>query len=68
MIINGTLLQYKPPSVRKKSSTKEETGLTNPPGASLVARNTNFSATYSLDQEPFPGKPLGRGNVIGYKS
>ncbi|XP_064383273.1 zinc finger C2HC domain-containing protein 1A-like [Halichondria panicea] len=53
-------LEYKPPSVRKKSSTREDTGLTNPPGASLVARNTNFSATYSLDQESSPGKPLGR--------
>ncbi len=64
MIMHGTLSQYKPPSVRKKSSTREDTGLTNPPGASLVARNTNFSATYSLDQESSPGKPLGRGNIL----
>ncbi len=53
-------MQYKPPPVRKK--TRDDTAPANPPGASLVTRNTNFSATYSVDHDQSANKPLGRGN------
>lgn len=39
--------QYKPPMPRKRSGTNQgETKV--PPGANLVARNTNFSGTYTV--------------------
>ena len=58
-------MQYKPPTLKKKSSSNQQESPTKPPpphskppGYHLVARKTNFSGTYTLDQDKnSPDKP-----------
>ena len=50
-------LQYKPPLPRKKSGQTDEGGHT-PTGASVVMKNSNFSATYTVSSPPDGGKAL----------
>ena len=53
-------MQYKPPSLKKKSSTgqtpSKPPAQANPPGYHLIPRNTNFRGTYTLDDENSPEK------------
>ena len=43
-------LQYKPPMLKKRSGTEGVTSY-QPPGASLVQKKSNFSATYTVDEQ-----------------
>lgn len=56
-------IQYKPPKLRKKTSDQDTPTSklsSNPPGYHLVARKSNFSGTYNLDDEP--GSPERRSS------
>lgn len=54
-----SMLQYKPPTLKKKTSSTSSQQQdntpsdksSNPPGYHLIAKKTNFSGTYSLDDE-----------------
>ena len=54
MLLPSLHLQYKPPLPRKKSGQNGEGGHT-PVGASVVAKNSNFSATYTVSSPPDGG-------------
>ena len=50
-------MQYKPPKLKKKSSDQDATPSkksVHPPGYHLVPRKSNFSGTYTLDDENSP--------------
>ena len=57
MVALTLALQYKPPLLKKKSDLNGEGGHI-PPGASLVKKTTNFSATYTVSSPPDAGKGL----------
>lgn len=52
-------MQYKPPSLKKKNSSNQQDckpPLAKPPGYHIVARNSNFRGTYTLDENS-PERP-----------
>ena len=54
--------QYKPPLPRKRSGTAQSNSV--PSGSSVVMRNTNFSATYSVSGED----PSGHGEAVSSRT
>lgn len=52
-------IQYKPPLPKKQAQANKATAYSNPPGAAVVMRNTNFSQTYTIspDQSPSSYSP-----------
>ena len=53
----NSITQYKPPKLKRRSGDQETTpSNSTPSGYHLVAKKTNFSGTYTLEEEQSPNR------------